>query len=140
MIDSVASSELLARYITASKWFRKQDQTVKQDAFIPPDEPLELSVTRHLNLTENDIWSIGRGIIRGIVSSTSRTLHGRADVEAGHVTAQKLSVVSQPAPDNPNHANIVGWSLDKDVRKMRALEIARAARFVANPEIRSQTP
>ena len=136
MMGSVASSELLARYITASKWFRKQDQTVKQDAFIPPDEPLELSVTRHLNLTENDIWSIGRGVVSG----TPRTLHGRADVEAGHVIAQKLSVVSQPVPNNPNHANIVGWSSDKDVRKMRALEIARVARFVANPETRSQTP
>lgn len=136
MIGSVAPGELLARYITASKWFRKQDQTVKQDAFIPPDEPLELSVTRHLNLTENDIWSIGRGVVSG----TPRTLHGRADVETCHVIAQKLSVVPQPVPDNPNHANIVGWSSDKDVRKMRALEIARVARFVANPETRPQTP
>ena len=135
MIGSVASSEPLARYVTASKWFRKQDQTVKQDAFIPPDSPLELSVTRHLNLTENDIWTIGKKIAGGI----SRTLHGRADVETTHVIAQRLSVVPQPVPDNPNHANIVGWSSDKDVRKMRALEIARVARFVANPEAGSQT-
>ncbi len=136
MIDSVASIELLARYITASKWYRKQDQTVKQDAFIPPpDDPVELSVTRHLNLTENDIWSVGRGIVSG----TSRTLHGRADVETCHVIAQRLSVVPQPVPDNPNHANIVGWSSDKDVRKMRALEIARVARFVVNPEAGPQT-
>ena len=71
MTDSVASSELLARYITSSKWFRKQDQTVKQDAFIPPESPLELSVTRHLNLPENDIWNIGRRI----ATSISRTLH-----------------------------------------------------------------
>lgn len=130
MIGSVASSELLARYITASKWFRKQDQTVKQDAFIPPDEPLELSVTRHLNLNENDIWTIGKKI----AGSISRTLHGRADVETAHVMAQQLNVVPHPVLDNPNHANIVGWSSDKDVRKMRALEIARVARFVANPE------
>jgi hypothetical protein len=133
MTDSVASSELLARYITSSKWFRKQDQTVKQDAFIPPESPLELSVTRHLNLPENDIWNIGRRIAARI----SRTLHGRADVETSHVLAQSLSVVPQPVADNPNHANIVGWSSDKDVRKMRALEIARVARFVANPEVQA---
>lgn len=134
MIDSVASNELLARYITASKWFRKQDQTVKQDAFIPPESPLELSVTRHLSLPENDIWNIGRKI----ATSISRTLHGRADVETSHVLAQSLNVVPQPVPDNPNHANIVGWASDKDVRKMRALEIARVARFVANPEAGTQ--
>ena len=136
MNGSVAPDELLARYITSSRWFRKQDQTVKQDAFIPPENPLELSVTRHVNLTENDIWSIGRGIARRI----SRTLHGRADVETGHVIAQRLSVVLQPVPDNPNHANIVGWPLEKDARKMCALEIAMAARFVDNPEAGAQTP
>ncbi|MCX6262032.1 MAG: hypothetical protein NTY95_14585 [Bacteroidia bacterium] len=126
----------MARYITSSRWFRKQDQTVKQDAFIPPEDPLELSVTRHVNLAENDIWSIGRGIARSI----SRTLHSRADLETGYVTAQSLSVVPQPVPDNPNHANIVGWPLEKDARKMCALEIARVARFVVNPEVGAQTP
>ncbi|MCX6089951.1 MAG: hypothetical protein NTX88_06225 [Candidatus Atribacteria bacterium] len=136
MTDSIANNELLARYITSSRWFRKQDQTVKQDAFIPPEDPLELSVTRHVNLAENDIWSIGRGIARSI----SRTLHSRADVETGYVTAQSLSVVPQPVPDNPNHANIVGWPLEKDARKMCALEIARVARFVVNPEVGAQTP
>ena len=136
MIDPVASDELLARYITASKWFRKQDQTVKQDAFIPPDFPLELSVTRHLNLNENDIWAIGKKI----AGSISRALHGRADVETAHVIAQQLNVVPHPVLDNPNHANIVGWSSDKDIRKMRALEIARVARFVANTEAGPQTP
>ena len=136
MTDSVAYNELLARYITASRWFRKQDQTVKQDAFIPPDSPLELSVTRHLNLIENDIWTIGKKI----AGSISRTLHGRADVETFHVIAQHLNVVPQPVPDNPNHANIVDWPSDKDVRKMRALEIARVARFVANPEVGAQIP
>jgi len=133
MIDSVASSELLARYITTSKWYRKQDKTVKQDAFIPPDDPLELSVTRHLSLTENDIWNIGIGIAENI----SRTLHGRADVKTFNVIAQHLSVVSQPIIENPNHANIVNWPPDKDARKMCALEIARVARFVANPKAKT---
>src|SRR3989338_5438391 len=123
MTDSVAQNELLARYITASKWFRKQDQTVKQDAFIPPDFPLELSVTRHLNLTENDIWTIGKKI----AGSISRTLHGRADVETSHVTAQSLNVVPQSVPDNPNHANIVGWPLNNNVRKIHSIEIAPLA-------------
>ena len=131
MTDSVAPNELLARFITTSKWFHKQDQTVKADAFIPPDPPVELSVTRHLNLAEDHIWMIGKKIAAGI----PRTLHGRADVEAAYVIAQQLAIVPQPEQDNPNHANIVGWSSDKDVRKICAMEIARVARFVPNPEI-----
>lgn len=140
MTDSVAPNELLARYVTSSKWFRRQDHTVKQDAFIPSESPLELSVTRHLNLSENDMWRIGKKITDHISRklSISRTLYGRADVETAHVLAQSLNVVSQPVPDNPNHANIVGWPSDKDVRKMRAMEIARVARFVVNPEVQTQ--
>jgi hypothetical protein len=134
MNGSIAPDELLARYITSSRWFRKQDQTVKQDAFMPPEPPLgtplELSVTRHVNFTEDDIWNIGRGI----AIHASRTLYGRADVKTAHVTAQRLSLESKPESDNPNHANIVGWPLDKDARKIRALEIASVADFVANPE------
>jgi hypothetical protein len=133
MIGSVAPDELLARYITSSRWFRKQNQTVKQDAFIPPPPiPLELSVTRHVNFTEDDIWNVGRRI----AIRTSRTLYGRADVKTAHVTAQGLSVESKPDPDldNPNHANIIDWPPDKDARKMCALEIANAAHFVVNPE------
>ncbi|MCJ7779153.1 MAG: hypothetical protein MUP16_12685 [Sedimentisphaerales bacterium] len=128
MTGSVAPDELLARYITSSRWFHKQDLTVKQDAFIPSDS--ELSVTRHLHLTEEDIWKIGRKIAEGM----PRSLHGRADVETSHVIAQGLDVVPQPVDGNHNHANIINWPPDKDDRKMCALGIARVAHFVANPE------
>jgi len=131
MTGSILPDELLARYVTSSRWFRKQDQTVKQDAFIPPDNPLELSVTRHLNLQEFEIWNIGNSVVSG----QERTLHGRADVKVSHVESQSLNVVADPAPNNPNHANITGWPLEKDMRKMRALEIARGAQFVANPDL-----
>jgi len=128
MTGSVAPDELLARYIIYSKWIRS-NQTVKPDAFIPPDS--ELSVTRHLGLTERAIWIIGRKIAEGI----PRSLHGRADVETSHVIAQRLNVVPQPEDGNPNHANIINWPRDKDARKMYALEIAKVAHFIANPEV-----
>jgi hypothetical protein len=127
-MDSVAPNELLARYITSSKWIHKQDQTVKQDAFIPPNS--ELSVTRHLNITEETIWTIGGKI----AESMSRNLHGRADVKTLCVTDQGLNVVPQPVNGNPNHANIINWPPDKDARKMCALAIAKVARFVTNPK------
>jgi hypothetical protein len=130
MNGPVAPDELLARYIFFRGWIRSSNQTVKPDAFIPSNT--ELSVTRHLNLTEEKIWKIGRRIAGGM--STPRLLHGRADVETCHVIAQGLDVVSQPVLDNPNHANIVNWPAEKNARKMCALEIATAARFVANHE------
>lgn len=132
MTGFVLPDELLARYITSSKWYRRGDQTVKQDAFIPPENPLELSTTRHLNLSENEIWDIGNEIVSG---QENRNLHGRADVRVFHITSQLLSVVAAPTTDNPNHANIRGWPLSKDARKLLALEIARNARFVANPNL-----
>lgn len=128
MNGSIAPDELLARYITSSRWFRKQDQTVTQNAFIPPNS--ELSVTRHLGLTEEGIWAIGKKIAESIPCS----LHGRADVETSHVIAQRLNVVPQPVDGNPNHAGIIDWPPEKDARKMCALEIARVAHFVAKPE------
>jgi hypothetical protein len=137
MTSPVTPDELLARYITSSRWFRQQDQTVKQDAFIPPENPLELSVTRHsTTLIEDDIWIIGRSVASGV----SRNLHGIADIKTNCVINQRLNVVPQPVPDNPNHANIVGWPLEKNERKMKALELAKAARFVPNPEAVAQTP
>jgi len=136
-VDSVADDELLARYILYSGWIRQSNQTVKvkQDAFVPPGN-LELSVTRHIHLTEDDIWSLGKKVAR----YRNRPLYGRADVKTEHVKMQNLEVKSQPIKndpnlgDNPNHANIIGWPLEKNARKMIALEIANAARFVANPE------
>jgi hypothetical protein len=104
----------------------------------PPGTPLELSVTRHVNFTEDDIWNIGRGI----AIHASRTLYGRADVKTEHVKKQNLEVKPQPIKndpnlgDNPNHANIIGWPPEKHARKMIALEIANTARFIANPEVK----
>lgn len=128
MTDPILPEEVLARYIVFSRWFR-QDKTVKPDAFMPPENPLELSTTRHLNLSENEIWNIGNKVVAG----QSRNLHGRADIEVFHVTSQLLSAVPAPTPENPNHANIIGWPDRKDARKLVALELARTARFFANP-------
>ena len=49
-LGPVTADELLARFITDKDWFRA-DLTIRQDAFIPPKD-LQLSVTRHLNLSE----------------------------------------------------------------------------------------
>src|ERR1700689_41484 len=56
----LAGDEKLARFVFRRQWVR-QDGTIKQDAFIPPFD-LELSVTRHLNNTDSQLWQTGEEI------------------------------------------------------------------------------
>lgn len=124
----VTNNELLARFITWSKWFRPSNQTVRQDAFIPYPN-LDLSVTRHKSLSEQEIWKVGQEIS----DARPATLYGRADVSAEDVRKQKLTVEPRPVPENLNHACILGWPLDKPAQKILALELAAVARFVPKP-------
>jgi len=116
--NSVSSDELLARFILYKSHLR-QGWTVKPDAFIPYPWP-DLSVTRHLQLLENELWMIGRTVAR----QTAKTLHGRADFPAAAAQRHKLLIFAAPVPDNQNHANITGWPIDKPAQKAIAQEIA----------------
>lgn len=117
----VASDERLARFILHRSHLR-QDWTVKPDAFIPHPWP-SLSVTRHLHLSETELWNIARNVAR----QTSKILYGRADVQASDFERQTLRVVPAPVSENPNHANVSGWPLEKSAQKAIAQEIAQAA-------------
>jgi hypothetical protein len=125
---AIAAEEWLARFITSSRWIRNHDQTVKPDAFIPYPYP-ELSVSRHKDLSVQELWRIGQEI----ADARPVTLHGRADVTAGQVRRQKLEVESRPIPGNLNHASIIGWPPDKPAQKSYAQEIAAVARYVPKP-------
>ena len=126
---AIEASDLLARFITSSGWIRSKSQTVKQDAFIPHPYP-DLSVTRHKNLTTEQIWKIGREI----ASARPANLYGRADISAANVTRQKLQVEPRPVPENLNHATITGWPPDKPSQKIIAQELAAVAKYVAFPQ------
>ncbi len=117
----VESNEWLARFIL-NRIHLRQDRTVRQDAFIPHPWP-DLSVTRHLQLTQTELWKIGQDVAREV----GKTLHGRADVQAFAFQRRELRVVEAPLPENPNHANIVGWPIEKSAQKIIAQQIAAAA-------------
>lgn len=110
--------ELLARFILYRGYFRA-DNTVKPDAFIPYPYP-DLSVTRHLELNEEQLKNIGLSI----ASQQSKILHGRADILTSVVTKLSLTVVPAPTHDNSNHANITGWPIEKSEQKSIAQQIA----------------
>lgn len=117
----VTADEQLARFILQRSHLR-QDGTVKQDAFIPHPWP-DLSVTRHLQLTERELWSIGQNVAR----QTAKTLHGRADVRASDFQRHRLRVIKARVEGNPNHANVTGWPTEKPAQKIIAQQIAAAA-------------
>lgn len=123
----VAADEQLARFVLFSKWLRS-DETVRSEAFMPHPH-VDLSVTRHQSLSEHEIWSTGQGVagVRGA------TLYGRADIRASDALRQSLDVESAPVPNNPNHANIIGWPEQKPAQKVIALQLAAAAKYRGVP-------
>ena len=114
----VAAEELLARFAVQKSHLRA-DQTPRPDLFIPPPN-LKLSVTRHLNLSEVEIWEAGKSVARQV----EKTLYGRADIKVKVCLGQKLEVVSAPTDSDPNHANVIGWPSDKAAQKSLAQELA----------------
>jgi hypothetical protein len=120
-LQLVGQQERLARFIFQPKHVYA-DGTPKPNVFMP-NPARELSMTRHLQVSENEIWNIGRAV--GAVSG--RTLRARADVIAIIFFRLKLRVVATPKPDNPNHADAIDWPVDKPTQKAIAQEIAAAA-------------
>jgi hypothetical protein len=131
-LGPISPAERLARFITREGWVRV-DGTIRQDAFIPPRD-LNLSVTRHINLSERQIWMLGQRVANALPSASNPKLLGRADLAA--IQLARLQLRGEPAPlgDNPNHAHITGWPTEKPKQKTLAQQLAAEARYVARPE------
>ena len=121
--EEVSDDEKLARFVVSNRWIR-HDNTVTPNAFIPYPYT-DLSVTRHIGLSVEQLWTIGRGV----VVERSLSLHGRADTNVSTIKGQELSVHPAPSVENLNHANIKGWPTSKPEQKIKALEIANTAIF-----------
>lgn len=134
-VPAVGADETLARFVLSSRHIRGSDETIKPDAFIPHPHT-ELSVTRHRDATQDEVWGAGRSV----AESQQRTLHGRGDVAATAFLRQELCIEAAPVlghatlPDNPNHANVMGWPKDDRGRqRLIAVEIAAQASLVRPP-------
>jgi hypothetical protein len=127
-LPDIADKEILTRYLMFSKWYRA-DQTIKYEAFMPPDD-LEFSVTRLLQATDPELWAVGVEV----AAKRGRTLHGRADLSAQAFQGQQLAVHADALPDNPNHAKVTDWPVDK------AQQIIVAKQLAATPGLRRKPP
>jgi len=54
----INGQEAIARYITSKRWYSREKNVVKPQAFMPPPD-LRLSVFRIDDLSEPEIWKIG---------------------------------------------------------------------------------
>jgi hypothetical protein len=120
----VADEEFLARFVVESNRFRKSDNTAKPEAFMPHPH-IDLSITRHRDLIESEIWDLGKDV----ANHQKKTLYGRADIRAASVRTQRLTIDPAPVANNPNHANIKGWPREKSAQKDIALQLAAASIF-----------
>lgn len=122
----VADEERLARFVLTERHIRKTDGTVRAEAFAP-FKHVEMSVTRHRDLSEEELWAMGRQV----AEARTLPLLGRADFLASEAHEQNLDV--KPAEPPRNHANVIGWPPEKPAQMIRALEIASRATYIANP-------
>lgn len=129
-IPPVEDDELLARYVTQKSQFRPSDKQIKQSLFIPHPRQ-ELSVTRHLEATQAEIWAVGRDVSAAL----NRQLYGRTDIRAGNCRIEMLRVVDKPIVHNPNHADIEGWPTAKEDQKAIALKLVASASKLISPPL-----
>ena len=120
-IPPIDDDEMLARFIVSSKEFRS-DQTVKPKLFLP-FKHIELSVNRHRGSSESELWEVGYSV----AAARGRTLYGRADIVAEKCRITPLNVEPKPLPNNPNHADIVGFPEKKEDQMSLALKLASHA-------------
>lgn len=117
-VPPVEETEILSRYVLQSKHFRN-DKTPKPELFMPHPHQ-DLSVTRHRDATEAELWQVGHNVAQQI----GKTFYGRFDVKTEDCQIEPLKVEAKPIKNNPNHADIIGWPSSKPDQKELALKIA----------------
>lgn len=121
-VAPVDDSETLARFIVFSNEFRKGDKSIKPKAFMPYSR-VELSVNRHRDSNEPELWTIGERVAK----DRKRSLYGRSDIVASACRVASLEVEARPLPGNPNHADVTGYPPKKEDQQSLALKLAAAA-------------
>ena len=113
-VPDVTDDERLARFVMVQGVIRA-DGTLRHNEFLPPLSG-KLSVMRHLQASDDEIWAEGREVAR----LRAKGLFGRVDLGAGDCRSVGLRVIKSPLqadpPSNPeprrrlsspNHADLV---------------------------------
>ncbi len=126
---AVSDGERLARFVLTERYVSKKDGKVKPEA-LRPYPWAELSVSRHRDLTVDELWQLGRGVAEERSKKEGRAfpLIGRADFSACAARDQNLEAI----PDEPplNHANVIDWPAEKSAQMSLAQEIVARSDFI----------
>jgi hypothetical protein len=123
----VADHERLSRFLVFRRWFNPEGKYVKPAAFLP-NQKLETSVFRTTDLDDATVWPLADDTV---LNREGALLHGRGDILARQVRVTGLEIRAQEPP--PRHADLVGWSSEKDAQKSQAQQLSAAAKLVPYP-------
>lgn len=123
---TIQPQDPLARFIYSSSHIRRETKSVKHNAFMPAADN-KTSVFRTKELSEAETWAIGEEV----AERRKQTLHARGDIVAADVSKVNLRVVPSEPP--PHHANIEDWPDEKSAQKLKAIDLADAAKLVIKP-------
>jgi hypothetical protein len=118
-------TETVARYIFDRNHFAPDKARVKPKAFEPAAVDRLTSVFRIVGLTDAQIWDLG---VQHVESVRGRASLARADIAISKIVNLGLQVQASEPP--PRHANIAGWSNEKDANMSIAQQLAAEARLV----------
>ena len=110
--------------------YHKRHWKTRFSAFMPPPDR-ELSTFNVDGLTDTQIWPLGEAVR---LERAVERMYGRAELPVSAVLAQDLKAIRDDNP--PRHVIVVGWPTDPDPavekarHKLKALELARLARFI----------
>lgn len=127
-VPPVDWDEVVARYLVNRRNIRA-DKTIKPDEFVPY-KYVDLSVNRHRECTDEEIWIFGEQVAR----QRGKLLLGRTDLLVADCQIEPLKVVEKPIDQNPNHADVTGYPSAKAEQKALALKMAaNASVLVSKP-------
>lgn len=114
----------ITRYIFSRRHFGTNPLRVKHEAFQPnlKGERVETSIFRTDDLTEQEIWELGD---REVASARGMQILARGDLKLSHVDEAGLDYDFNEEPKR--HGAIIGWALEKNERKIQAMELAELA-------------
>jgi hypothetical protein len=112
--------EQLSRFIRSRGHYSPENNRVKHSALLPmfndQTQRYETSVFYTDNLTENEIWQLGKTHI------DNPAVKARGDFNDAVATGNNLQVDFNNTP--ARHADIINWPDKKDEQKLVALKIA----------------
>lgn len=124
----VADDEILARFVFTKRHIDRKGANLraKPEAFAPYRHT-DMSVTRHRDISEDEVWDLGRAVGQ----ARDLELLGRADFIARSARAESLEIEPEEPPKN--HANVSGWPAEKPAQMIRALVLAAEAEYFVVP-------